>query len=95
MEYVIDSQKIEEKLAKRGITLEHIYQCFQNKVGRALHETRPQHQTIPPTLWFIARTDADRLLKIVFMYYATSQEVHIKSAYDPSPEDIERYERDC
>jgi uncharacterized DUF497 family protein len=94
MEYVIDSKKIEQKLAKRGITLQHVYECFENKIGRALHETRPQHQTTPPTLWFISKTHADRMLKIVFMYYAIAQEVHIKSAYEPSEEDIERYERD-
>lgn len=91
MEYVMPSQKIEDKLAKRGITLEHCWECFKNKEGKFLRDTRKNNQTDPPTLWFIAKTDADRLLKIVFIYFQSNDEIHIKTAYEPNQIEIEMY----
>ena len=93
MEYVLPSQKIEEKLAKRGITLEDCVECFVNREGNYLEDKRPEHVTIPPTYWFISTTNANRRLKIVFIYYLLLKEVHIKSAYEPNQDEIDIYRR--
>ena len=85
------SAKIEEKLANRGITLEDCVECFNNRDGRFLFDTRERHETDPKTLWFIAETNAGRLLKVVFMHYQEAQEIHVKSAYEPNSNEIRLY----
>jgi uncharacterized DUF497 family protein len=90
-EFVIPSQKIEDKLAKRGITLDHCIECFANRTGGFPRDTRERHQTDPPTRWFISRTDAGRLLKVIFIHYQFANEIHIKSAYEPNTNEIELY----
>ncbi len=94
MDYVIPSQKIAAKLAKRGITLEQCVECFSNRTGRFLFDTRERHRINPPTLWFISTTDANRLLKIVFIHYPAAQEIHLKSAYDPNQIEINLYNQE-
>jgi uncharacterized DUF497 family protein len=83
MSNISTSQKIAEKLAARGITLEDCKACFGNRTGKFLEDTRPQHQTVPPTYWFIAEDNKGRTLKVAFVYYPIEDEVHIKSAYEP------------
>src|ERR1700678_213656 len=92
IEYVMPSKKIEQKLLDRGITLEDVVECFQNKTGKVLVDARAKNQTVPPTLWFISETDANRVLKVAFIYFPVDQEVHIKSAYEADFEDIQYYE---
>jgi hypothetical protein len=89
------SQKITEKLAARGITLDHILECFDNRTGEFLADERNKHKTDPLTQWFISRTHPPkpRVLKIAFMNYASSHEIHIKSSYDPNEEEIRIYNK--
>jgi hypothetical protein len=42
-------------------------------------------------LWFVAPTNRDRLLKVVFIFIDGN--VHIKSAFEPSPEVIDLYDQ--
>jgi len=93
MEIVFASQYITSKLAARGITIEDIGACFRNKHGGYLQETRPQHETNPPTLWFIAKDGNRRLLKVVFIYFSELKEIHIKSAFEPNESQIALYEK--
>jgi uncharacterized DUF497 family protein len=92
MEIGFASQKIENKLAARGITVEDITACFRNREGGFATETRPEHVTVPPTLWFIAEDDKGRLLKVIFMYFTAGKEAHIKSAYEANDKQQKLYE---
>ncbi len=76
------SPRILAKIAERGITPAHIEECFTNRTGGTLLDTREQHKTNPPTQWFIALTDKGRRLKIVFMQ--DGGDVELKSAFDPN-----------
>lgn len=62
------SSAVKQKLAdKHGVSLEEVQQCFANREGGLLEDTREAHKTDPPTQWFIAETDYGRRLKIVFI----------------------------
>ena len=89
-EFVIPSQKIENKLAKRGSPW-NIALSVSLGTGGFPRDSREQHQTDPPTRWFISRTDAGRLLKVVFIHYQFANEIYIKSAYEPNPTEIDLY----
>ena len=75
---------------KHNVTVREVEQCFENKVGVYLEDERPTHQTDPATLWFVATTHRDRLLKVSFMFLDGN--VHLKSAYDAEPEAIALYD---
>lgn len=68
---------------------EEIEQCFANRSGVYLIDDREEHQSNPPTRWFIAETDFGRKLKVVFM--PMGKDIHLRSAYDPEPEAVEIY----
>jgi hypothetical protein len=68
-----------------------VEQCFENKCGTFLPDTREDHQTDPPTLWFIAPTNPGRLLKVIFVF--RDGNIYVKSAYEPEPAAITIYER--
>ena len=76
---------------KHGVTVREIEQCFENKCGVFLEDDREDHQTDPPTLWFLAPTNRDRLLKIVFIFF--DENVHIKSAFAPNAVEVAIYEK--
>ncbi|WP_457664703.1 hypothetical protein [Thiolapillus sp.] len=58
------SPGVKEKLKKKHcVADDEITQC----TGRNLMDRREDHQTDPPTLWFISETDFGRLLKVVFI----------------------------
>ena len=70
---------------------EEIVQCFANKCGRYLTDTRENNKTTPPTKWFISETDFGRQLKIAFIF--NDDHVIIKTAYDPNKIEMGIYER--
>lgn len=76
---------------KHGVHVNEVSQCFFNKNGPYLEDTREKHKTNPPTKWFIAKTNAGRLLKVVFVYYPIEQELVIKSAFEPNQTEIDIY----
>lgn len=60
------SPKVRQKLIdKHSVTQPEIEQCFANREGNFLLDEREEHQSDPPTKWFIAQTDYGRKLKIV------------------------------
>lgn len=82
------SDAILEKLkTKHNVTRREVEQCFENKCGLFLMDDREEHRTDPPTLWFLAPTNAGRLLKIIFIF--RDGQVHLRSAYDASA-DVQR-----
>jgi uncharacterized DUF497 family protein len=77
--------------AKHSVTREEVEQCFYNKAGKLLIDTREKHKTNPPTLWFLALTNKGRLLKIV--YIQIENIIHLKSAFSPNQTEIDIYSR--
>lgn len=92
MRTIVISAKIDEKIdIKHQATQLEIDQCFDNKCGINLIDTREDHKTDPPTLWFIAQTRTGRLLKIIYIY--KNGNYYIKSAYEPDENEIAIYEK--
>ncbi|MDD5058613.1 MAG: hypothetical protein PHQ60_12150 [Sideroxydans sp.] len=92
MRSLITSPTLLQKLTdKHGVTRREIEQCFENKIGNYLEDDREEHRTDPPTLWFVAPTNCNRLLKVIFVFLDGN--IYIKSAYEPSPQVVDMYER--
>jgi len=85
------ADSILQKLAGKTppVTRNEVEQCFENRAGGLLRDTREQNRTNPPTLWFIAKTNQNRELKVVFIQ--VGQDVVVKTAYDPNPEERRIY----
>lgn len=78
------------KLAnKHGVDRREVEQCFENMDGPLLIDTREDHQTDPQTLWFISRTNKDRLLKVAYIQKGST--VHLKTCYEPNADEIKIY----
>lgn len=78
------SAAVREKLANKTppVAESEIVQCFANRTGKDLIDTRADNRTNPLTRWFIAETDFGRKLKVAYM--PTANGIVIKSAYDPN-----------
>jgi len=85
------SKGVKEKLAGKSppVSGNEIRQCFLNRTGGFLEDTRAHNKTSPPTKWFISETDQHRLLKVVFIRIKT--QIIIKTAYDPNTEELRIY----
>jgi uncharacterized DUF497 family protein len=82
-----------EKLRhKHKVNVRDVEQCFENRIGGLLTDTRAEHKTVPPTCWFIAETNMGRTLKIVYIQN-TDGRVFVKSAYEPNSEEMRIYEK--
>jgi len=87
------SQKIIKKITeKHKVHPSEIEECFWNKTKISLIDKREKNKTNPPTFWFIAKTDSERLLKIVFIDLLDGT-FEIKSAFEPNEEEIRIYEK--
>ena len=86
------SPKVGVKLANKTppVTQEEIVQCFANRNGTFLRDTRERHQSDPPTRWFIAETDFGRKLKVVFIP-RNGKTIIIRTAYGPNKEEMRIY----
>ena len=85
---ILISPRVREKLVqKHDVSVDEIGECFANRTGRALIDTREEHATDPPTMWLVAETDHGRHLKIVFIQHATG-DFTIKTAHPAN--DIEK-----
>ncbi|CDG95579.1 hypothetical protein [Xenorhabdus bovienii] len=88
------SSNIRLKLADKNppVNEEDILQCFSNRVGYFLEDTREDNRTDPPTKWFISETDYGVKLKIVFIYYP-EKGVAIRTAYAPNEDELRIYKK--
>jgi uncharacterized DUF497 family protein len=84
--------KIQEK---HGVSPKEVGECFLNRDGEFLIDTREEHQTTPQTLWFIAETNKGRLLKICFVPKGVGNEngPTLKSAFEPNEFEKSIYQR--
>lgn len=86
------SQATLDKLAdKHQVSRREVEQCFANKCGLFLEDSREDHRSDPATMWFIAPTNEDRQLKIVFIF--KDGLVHLRTAYEPNPVELAIYDR--
>ena len=90
---LILSQTVRAKLAAKDppVSESEIEQCFANRVGKLLIDTRAKNGTNPYTRWFIAETDFGRKLKVCFIPLESGTVV--KTAYDPNVREISIYTR--
>lgn len=92
MKNLVVSAAIQEKLKTRhSVELAEVRQCFLNRNGKLLQDDRALTKTNPPTLWFIAKTNKDRLLKIV--YILKNRVVYLKTAYEPNAVELAIYQK--
>lgn len=83
---VLDKLKVRHQVTRREVE-----QCFLNRTGALLIDDRELRRTNPPTLWFIAKTNDGRLLKIV--YIQKGRDVYLKSAFEPNGTETAIYAR--
>ena len=87
------SKSITDKLKnKHNVSVDEVYECFLNRTKGLLEDTRVNHKTNPPTLWFISETDHARHLKIVFIQLANGK-YEVKTAYEPNDMEVIIYEQ--
>ena len=86
---VISAAVLEKLQSKHQVEASEVRQCFLNRTGKLLFDTREQHQTDPPTLWFVAPTNRERLLKIV--YIQKDGQVLLKTAFEPNAKELQIY----
>ncbi len=79
-------------LEKHDVTEPEVYQCFYNNTAKYVQDTRKEHRTNPPTLWFIAETDAKRRLKVVFLPYSKTEYV-LKTTFPPNKDEERLWKR--
>lgn len=82
---LVISAKIRAKLDSRHqVQEQELHECFLNHEGLYLIDTREEHVTDPPTLWFVGETHRGRKLKIMFV--ERDGNIYLKSAYDATDE---------
>jgi hypothetical protein len=92
MENLFISDSVFTKIqTKHQVSRSEVVQCFTNRTGKLLLDTREKNQTNPPTLWFIAKTNKNRALKIV--YIQLRDKVQLKSAFEPNEVEFEIYRK--
>lgn len=90
---LIASRRVLEKLkTKHNVILDEVNECFMNQDREFLADTRTEHMTIPPTMWFISETDRGRVLKVVFVEHP-GQVYELKTAYGPRAEEERIYDK--
>ena len=85
------SEAVAEKLQqKHSVCQVEVRQCFINRDGGLLEDTRNDHKTDPVTEWFIAETNKGRRLKICFVQIGS--EIDVKTAFEPNDEEVRIYD---
>lgn len=81
---------IDKLLQKHGVTQKEVMECFANGEAIYFEDSREEHRTDPPTMWFMAPTNRGRVLKVCFML--KDDDIIIKTAFEPtSSEHLELY----
>ena len=88
---IITAKTLEKLKSRHKIIRLEVEQCFSNMQGKLLTDDRELRKTNPPTLWFIAKTNKGRLLKVVYIQKGSG--IHLKSAFDPNAVELGIYAR--
>ncbi|MGA0587901.1 DUF4258 domain-containing protein [Dyella sp. KRB-257] len=90
MGFRFDPEVITKLRDKHDVTQKEVMECFANGEAIYFEDTDEKHQTDPPTWWFMAPTNRNRMLKICFM--RKDGDIVIKTAFQPqSHMHLERY----
>jgi uncharacterized DUF497 family protein len=89
----IPPDKLEKLVRKHGVSRQEVHECFLNREGPIVVDDNEEHVQDPQTLFFIASTDAGRLLMVCF--YRDGQDEVIRTVYEPGPAAIRTYRRKC
>ena len=92
MKFVVTQRILKKLKEKHDVSWEEVEECFLNRQFCFLEDTRLQHKTHPPTLWFISETDDGRKLKIIFIE-CENGDYELKSAYKPNKIEETIYEK--
>lgn len=84
---ILISPKVRAKLtAKHRVSEREVCEAFNDQPDYVLLDTREEHASDPPTVWFIACTYSGRRLKVC--YIETDDDVVVRTAYEPNDEEI-------
>lgn len=87
------TEAVKQKLrGKHDVEITEVEEAFNSTEGPFLIDRRREHRTHPPTRWFIGETKSERILKVVFMRDVERRRIILKTAYDPSNDEIFLYE---
>lgn len=79
-----------ERQKQRKVTDEEVVECFTNITGGFLMDAREEHQSNPPTHWFISHTELGRKLFVAFIQMPDLRIV-VKTVFEPEPERVTLY----
>ncbi len=92
MKNLVISQSIKIKLLeKHFVRRVEVEECFKNRTRGYLQDLRTEHQTDPPTYWFISATHQGRLLKVVIV--VDGVKIYLKTAFEPNNQEIAIYDK--
>lgn len=82
-------ESIQKKIEDRHkVSMTEMCEAFLNRANVSpLLDSRAANATNPPTVWFIARTNSGRLLKVV--YVKSGSDFIIKTTYPPNQAEID------
>lgn len=91
---IIATDQILQKLNQKQppISLLEVEEAWFFHSGKVLVDSRARHKTKPETVWFISETASGRLLKVVIIPLKSEGIAVLRTAYDPSYEEILDYE---
>lgn len=91
---IIATEKILEKLQAKEpkISLLEVEEAWFLHAGKVLIDTRARHKTRPETVWFISETVSGRLLKVVIIPLIDEGIAVLRTAYEPSHDEVLDYE---
>jgi len=88
LEFHFSNQILQKLDEKHGVTIEEVYEAFDNSDGRTLIDTREKHKSNPSTEWFISQTRKGRSLKICYVFDPDTNTIFVKTAYEPNQEEV-------
>lgn len=91
MKIYISDETMRKLIEKHGVVEREVHECFQNRDGPMFQDLMEDHQTDPPTMWFVAETDRGRLLA-VYCVPMVQGGVRVKTAFPPGPGRAKKYE---
>ena len=90
---LIATESVKEKIKFiHSVDFIEAEEAFFNFKGPMLIDDRAVHKSKPNTVWFISETFEGRLLKLVIIPYLADELAVLRTAYEPSKEEIEIYE---
>ena len=88
---VFATDAILAKLSVLDITVVDIEESLFLLEATPIVETRIQHKTKPPTVWFVSSTFDDRLLFIAGIFDSENEAFIVKTARDADEKDLARW----